>query len=237
MATPNQSPEKIFHKEITFSTIDEISGKNILEGYNVSGPFNNTINSILLVGGRKSVVPLSSESGEGAPYLKFHFPNGTSSNKIYLTFAVKNMEMEDGYYDYTTGIPDDYRSKLKDFIISHLSSNEQIKANGTKSKALRFTAYGSSTNKPAEAVTLYFTFSAVFSSSVAGNNNSSATGSVNLKNDGEASIEEPPGSDIRLKQDIERIGTSPGGLPIYKFRYVDSYIIENKDIMQLTTQH
>jgi len=36
-------------------------------------------------------------------------------------------------------------------------------------------------------------------------------------------------SDIRLKQDIERIGTSPSGLPIYKFRYVDSHIIENRN--------
>jgi hypothetical protein len=39
-----------------------------------------------------------------------------------------------------------------------------MSANGTKTKAIRFTTYGSSTNKPAEAVTFYFTFSGLFSS-------------------------------------------------------------------------
>ena len=168
MATiPNINPYTsalVFKKEIQFSTTDEISGQAIIEGYNVSGPFNSTITSITLAGGKKCVVPISSDTGSGAPYLKFHFPNGTSSDKIYLTFAVKNSQMADGYYDYKTGIPTAYRSKLKQFIISHLSPSAQMAANGTKTKALRFTTYGSSTNKPAEAVTFYFTFSGLFSS-------------------------------------------------------------------------
>lgn len=160
--TQNSDPTTIFHKEITFSTTDEISGQNIIEGYNVSGPFNNTITSVTLTGGKKCVVPITSDTGQGAPYLKFHFPNGTSSNKIYLTFAVKNSNMADGFYDYKTGIPATYKSKLKQFIISHLPITQQFNSTGTKTKALRFTTYGSSTNKPAEAVTFYFTFSAVF---------------------------------------------------------------------------
>jgi hypothetical protein len=165
--TPNIDPYTsalVFKKEIKFSTTDEISGQVILEGYNVSGPFNSSITSTTLAGGKKCVVPISSDLGSGAPYLKFHFPNGSSSDKIYLTFAVKNAQMADGYYDYKTGIPTAYRSKLKQFVISHLSPSAQMAANGTKTKELRFTAYGSSTNKPAEAVTFYFTFSGLFSS-------------------------------------------------------------------------
>jgi hypothetical protein len=166
MATiPNIDPftsALVFKKEIMFSTTDEISGQNITEGYNVSGPTNSTINPITLTGGKKCVVPITSDNGSGAPYLKFHFPNGTSGNKTYLTFAVKNSNMEDGYYDYTTGIPAAYRSKLKQFIVSHLTPTQQANANGTKTKELRFTTYGSSTNKPAEAIVFYFTFSAVF---------------------------------------------------------------------------
>jgi hypothetical protein len=161
--TQNSDPTTIFHKEITFSTTDEISGQIIAEGYNVSGPFNSTITSVTLTGGKKCVVPITSDTGQGAPYLKFHFPNGTSSNRIYLTFAVKNSNMADGFYDYKTGIPTTYKSKLKQFIISHLPVSQQFNATGTKTKALRFTTYGSSTNKPAEAVTFYFTFSALFS--------------------------------------------------------------------------
>jgi hypothetical protein len=165
--TPNIDPYTsalVFKKEIKFSTTDEISGQVITEGYNVSGPFNSTITSITLAGGKKCVVPITSDTGSGAPYLKFHFPNGTSSDKMYLTFAVKNSTMADGYYDYKTGIPTAYKNKLKQFIISHLSPMAQMTANGTKTKALRFTTYGSSTNKPAEAVTFYFTFSGLFSS-------------------------------------------------------------------------
>jgi hypothetical protein len=29
-------------------------------------------------------------------------------------------------------------------------------------------------------------------------------------------------SDIRLKEDVERVGTSPSGIPVYHFRYIDS---------------
>jgi hypothetical protein len=163
--TPNIDPYTsalVFKKEIKFSTTDEISGQFIIEGYNVTGPTN--IASTTLAGGKKCVVPITSDLGSGAPYLKFHFPNGTSNDKIYLTFAVKNAQMADGYYDYKTGIPTAYRTKLKQFIISHLSPLLQLDANGTKTKELRFTAYGSSPNKPAEAVTFKFRFSGMFSS-------------------------------------------------------------------------
>jgi hypothetical protein len=157
----------IFKKEVAFSTQDEITGQIITEGYNVNGPFHTTITAIPLAGGTKFVVPLTTDTGAGAAFLKFHFPNGTSSNKMYVTFAVKNSRMADGYYDYTTGIPAPYKDKLKNFIVAGpggqpLAFNLLINLSGPQEKAIRFTTYGSSTNKPAEAVTFYIKFTAVF---------------------------------------------------------------------------
>jgi len=157
----------IFKKEVAFSTQDEITSASITEGYNVNGPSHPTITPVALAGGTKFVVPLTTDTASGAPFLKFHLPNGTSSNKMYVTFAVKNSRMADGYYDYTTGIPALYKTNLKNFIVAGLngqplSYNQFINLNGPKTKEIRFTAYGSSTNKPAEAVTFYITFKAVF---------------------------------------------------------------------------
>ena len=154
----------IFKKEIQFFTQDEITGQSITEGYNVNGPFHTTITAIPLAGGTKFVVPLTTDTGAGAAFLKFHFPNGTSSNKMYVTFAVKNSRMADGYYDYTTGIPATYKTKLKNFIVAPTSGNQLNLISGPREKAIRFTTYGSSTNKPAEAVTFYIKFKAVFTS-------------------------------------------------------------------------
>lgn len=163
----NENPytsSQVFKKEVAFSTQDEISGQNILEGYNVNGPVNSTITVIPLAGGSKFVVPLTSDStSPGAPFLKFHFPNGTSSNKMYVTFAVKNARMADGYYDYRTGIPTTYRNQLRNFIIAGLPFTQIATLNGHREKAIRFTSYGSSTNKPAEAVTFFITFKALYS--------------------------------------------------------------------------
>jgi hypothetical protein len=157
----------IFKKEVQFFTQDEITGQSITEGYNVNGPFHTSITAIPLAGGTKFVVPLSTDTGSGAPFLKFHFPNNTSSNKMYVTFAVKNSRMADGYYDYTTGIPAFYKDKLKNFIVAGpggqpLAFNQLMNLSGPQTKEIRFTTYGSSTNKPAEAVTFYIKFTAVF---------------------------------------------------------------------------
>lgn len=164
---PNENPytsATVFKKEVVFFTQDEISGQSILEGYNVNGPVNSTITAIPLPGGTKFVVPITSDStSTGAPFLKFHFPNGTSNNRMYVTFAVKNSMMADGYYDYKTGIPNTYRSQLRNFIVSPISGAQFLALNGPKIKEIRFTAYGSSTNKPAEAVTFYITFKALYS--------------------------------------------------------------------------
>ncbi len=159
----NPNPATIFHKKVIFSTLDTITSNAIVEGYNVSNPSLAGITVITLAGGTKAVVPLSTATGAGAPYLKFHFPSGPSANTMYITFAVKSTAMSDGYYDYTTGIPAAYRTALRNWI---KGTSGVITVSATKTKALKFTAYGASTNKPAEAVTFYVNFQAFFSASV-----------------------------------------------------------------------
>ncbi len=157
--TPNLPPTSLFKKQVIFSTVDSNTGGAIAEGYIVSNPSSPGITVIPLAGGTKAVVPISTSSGNGAPYLKFHFPNG-SANTLYVTFAVKNSSMVDGYYDYKTGIPSTYRTALKDWIIGNSTY-----VSGLKTKSLKFTAYGSSTNKPQEATTFYINFQTMYSTS------------------------------------------------------------------------
>ena len=156
---PNSAPNTIFNKEVSFSTLDTITGNEILEGYIVSNPSHAGITVVGLAGGNKAVVPLSTATGNGSPYLKFHFPSGPSANTMYITFCVKNTTMVDGFYDYKTGIPSSYRTSLRSWI----RGTGNLLFIGTKTKSLKFTSYGSGTNKPQEAVTFYTNFQALFS--------------------------------------------------------------------------
>lgn len=160
----NPQPSTIFHKKVSFTTVDEITNNPVVEGYNVSNPSHPAITVVPLNVGNKVVVPLTNQTGNGAPFLKFHLPNSVTANTMYVTFCVKNSTMADGYYDYTTGIPSTYRTALKNWIVA----NNLVVANGIKTKALKFTAYGNSTNKPQEAVTFYITFQGNFTSVVSG---------------------------------------------------------------------
>lgn len=166
----NPIPSSIFHKEVSFTTVDEINGNPINEGYVVTGPTNTGITTIPIAG-NKVVVPLSTSHSEGAPYLKFHLPTSTEK-KMYLTFCVLNSNMGDGYYDYTTGIPDTYKNQLKTWI-----TGPNVNANSTAvfTKSLKFTAYGASTNKPQEAVTFYINFQTQFAVVEVLNTNNNAT--------------------------------------------------------------
>jgi hypothetical protein len=155
----NLNPSSIFHKKVVFSTVDTSSGNLVSEGYSVSNPSSPGVNVITLAGGTKAVVPLTTSTGEGSPYLKFHFPSGPSANTMYITFCVKSTPMDDGYYDYKTGIPDAYRTSIRNWI----KGASSVTTSGVKSKSLKFTAYGTSTNKSQEAITFYVNFQGFFS--------------------------------------------------------------------------
>jgi hypothetical protein len=157
----NTNPVAISYKQtITLSTLDQNnSNAPIAEGYIVSGPACPGVTPIFIAGGTKAVIPLSTASGTGAPYLKIHFPVG-SGNKLYMTYCVANPYMSDGYYDYKTGVPTAYYNALRAWInlVPSLATGGPI----LKTRSLKFSAYGNATNKPANSVTFYINLQGTF---------------------------------------------------------------------------
>lgn len=160
----NTNPTAITVKQtISLSTLDENnSNAPINEGYIVSGPSCAGVTPIFIAGGTKAVIPLSTSSGAGAPYLKIHFPTGGGKN-IYVTYCVANPYMADGYYDYKTGIPTSYSNALKDWI--NLVPSTVGGGVILKTRILKFSAYGKSTNRPANSVTFYIKLQGTFGTS------------------------------------------------------------------------
>lgn len=165
MAIANTPPTSItFKQSVVLSTLDQNnSNAPIAEGYIVSGPTSAGITPIFIAGGTKAVIPLSTASGNGAPYLKIHFPVG-NGNTLYLTYCVANSNMADGYYDYKTGVPTAYYNSLRSWInsVNNLFSITPV----VKTRSLKFSAYGNATNKPANSVTFYINFTGTFGSSL-----------------------------------------------------------------------
>ena len=158
---PNTNPTSItFKQTITLSTLDQNNSNAPLnEGYIVSGPVCAGVTPIFIAGGTKAVIPLSTASGPGAPYLKIHFPVGSGKN-VYLTYCVANAFMSDGYYDYKTGVPTTYFNALKAWI--NLVPSTITGGPVLKTRYLKFSAYGAATNKAANAVTFYFNLQGTF---------------------------------------------------------------------------
>lgn len=162
----NTSPTLItFKKTITLSTVDQNNNNAaIAESYVISGPSSQGVTPITIANGTKAVIPLTNTTGNGAPYLKIHFPAGTNTNKIYITYCVANQYMADGYYDYKTGVPASYMTALRNWINTNPSSGQLYNtiSSTTKTRTLKFIAYGASTNKTSNAVTFYVKFQGLF---------------------------------------------------------------------------
>jgi len=163
---PNVSPSLItFKRTITLSTIDQNNNNQpVTESYTVTGPSAPGVTPVVLAGGTKMVIPLSNTSGDGAPYLKIHLPSGSNGNNLYVTYAVANQYMADGYYDYKTGVPTAYYNALRAWINTNPSTGVQYTtiSSATRTRSLKFVAVGDSTNKPANAVTFYVQFTGTF---------------------------------------------------------------------------
>ena len=156
---PNTNPTAItFKQTISLSTLDQNNSNAPLnEGYIVSGPACAGVTPIFIAGGTKAVIPLSTASGAGAPYLKIHFPTGSGKN-LYVTYCVANPYMADGYYDYKTGVPAAYATALKDWI----NLVPSVITPALKTRTLKFSAYGNSTNKPANSITFFVKLQGTF---------------------------------------------------------------------------
>ena len=164
MAQANQDPSTIgptMAKVVNFTTTNLSSGDPFVEPHTVSGPTGsyNVPVSVINIGNGKFVIPLTSDTSAGANYLKLHLPQPNSSD-FYVTFCVKNNSLQDGYYDYTTGIPADYRADFRTFCLDGTIS---IPSQNTPfSKTLVFQVLGLYTNISSAAVQYTVELSAVF---------------------------------------------------------------------------
>jgi hypothetical protein len=154
MATANQNPANIgfpMAQVVNFTTTNLSNGDLFVEPHTVSGPsgsFNVPVSAIP-ISGNKIVIPLTSDTSAGANFLKLHLPQPNSSI-FYVTFCVKNNAMQDGYYDYTTGIPTDYRTDFRTFTRDGATSFPV--GGATYVKTLVFQVIGLDTNVASAAV-------------------------------------------------------------------------------------
>lgn len=163
---PNIPPTSIACKKtIVLSTVDQLANWAVItETYFVPGlivvPANPPTNPAIFitVGINKKVLKLGTNPNGDEYYLKIHFPDSVNIDKIYITYCVKDINSQDGFRDYVSGVPSTFVDTLKVWI-----------ANGivyvtphTVSRSLKFTAYGTTTNIPANAVTFYASFTATF---------------------------------------------------------------------------
>lgn len=166
MAIANQSPATIgspMAQRVSFETTDLTNGNPFVEPHtvNVTNPGGATI---IPITGNKAVIPLTNSTSAGAYFLKLHYPQPGSSD-FYVTFCIKTNGVTDGYYDYTTGIPSDFRADLRTWILN--GTNLSITAPATSiARTITFTVYGIDTNVVSAAVQYSVKFTGVFGGNV-----------------------------------------------------------------------
>jgi len=167
VAVPNVPPQNIAFKQTIILGTTDSNNNNIAiqEGYVVSGPTSPGMSPIVIAGGAKVVIPLTTGTGPGAPFLKIHYPTNPLGNALYVTYCVANNSMADGYYDYTTGVPSAYFSALRTWINTNVTNGQQLQnANGftLRERILYLSAFGNLTNKPANSISFQIKFQGTF---------------------------------------------------------------------------
>ncbi len=157
---PNIPPTSISCKKtIILSTVDQLNNYAVItEGYTVSGPVCAGATPIVIAGTNKTVIRLGVDVNSNEYFLKVHFPDSANTDKLYVTYCIKDFTAQDGYRDFVNGVPAAFVTTLQNWIangVSYITPH-------LVSRSLRFTAYGATTNIPANAVTFYATFSATF---------------------------------------------------------------------------
>lgn len=159
----NTNPANALNKKIKFTTTNLDNGTIFIEPFEVTGPngsFNVPLNAVNYsgLGGKKVFIPLTTNTSEGANYLKIHLPQ-PGSDTLYVTFAKKHSVMADGYYDYISGIPNSYRTDLRNWI---LDGNSITQISTIFSKTLVFSAIGQNTNQSSQAIQFKIKFVGTF---------------------------------------------------------------------------
>jgi len=172
MATANTDPASMnasMARKVKFTTTNLDFATLFDESHVVTGPTSSAavpLNS-LNIGSGKVVVPLTNDTAQGANYIKFHFPkfflNTGTESTFYITFCQKNNTMADGYYDFQTGVPDDYITDFRTFVNDGAQSNANFPV--SKVKRLFFAVYGADTNQ----TSLAKQFTTSFTATIGGN--------------------------------------------------------------------
>jgi hypothetical protein len=163
----NTPPQNItFKNTIILGTTDTNNNNAAIdEGYVVSGPTSPGVSPIVIAGGTKAVIPLTTSSAQGAPYLKVHYPINPNGKALYVTYCVANNKMVDGFYDYKTGVPSSFFSALRAWINTNPTNGQQFVNNNSftvRERVLFFTDYGNLTNKPANSISFQIKFQGTF---------------------------------------------------------------------------
>lgn len=155
--TNNFAPNTVIHQKISLSTIKLSDGTPVQEPHDVNWipmTFNKPLNAIALPASSnpkevqksvKYVVPLTDPNGRF--FIKFHFP--LDSSDMYITYAEKNTEMADGYWDFRDKIKQEFIDEFHTFVTDGRNTKATLYP---YSKILKFSAYGRDTNQSSIAV-------------------------------------------------------------------------------------
>lgn len=167
--TQNTPPASIsFKQSVILSTLDLTTNNNVIEGYVVSGPSAPGLTVIPIAGTNKFVIPISTSTGNGSPYLKVHMPTNPTGNTLYVTYCVASNKMIDGFYDYLTGVPTVYFNALRTWINTNpINGTQFVNAQATlRARSMKFSFYGSTTNQFQNSVTFYIKFQGTFGTGI-----------------------------------------------------------------------
>lgn len=156
----NPSPSTVLNRRIQFATVNGTNGTTVPEPFRVFGPYAQGVRITRLRLGTKAVIPLTTQTGEGAFFLKLHFPytsaGSVAMNQVmYVTFCAKNQSYDDGYKDYIQRVPEAYATALKRWI----DNGRTPSTTGViRYRKLSFTAYGEETAQANNAVSFEIRF-------------------------------------------------------------------------------
>lgn len=155
----NPHPQNVVNRKVTVGTTN--GETTISEGHKIFGPYAQDITVTNLSVGSKKVIPLTNNTGQGAHFLKFTFPEASEADAvldstIYVTFCKKDSNYTDGYRDYQTSLPQSFIDDLKTWIDNGRSP---LQSSGVRYRKLTFTSYGRETLQPENAVTFEIRFS------------------------------------------------------------------------------
>jgi len=162
----NVNPINIpFKNTIILGTTDSNNNNAVIdEGYVVSGPTSPGVSPIVIAGGSKVVIQLTTSTAQGAAFLKIHYPLNPNGKNVYVTYCVANNKMVDGYYDYITGVPSSYFQALRGWINTAPNGTQYSNNNAftIRERILYFSDFGNLTNKPANSISFQVKFQGTF---------------------------------------------------------------------------